>query len=182
MSISARAIRRGGSRNTIKTNIIMNEERERDELDDVIDRCKMIERTGKSREELHAIVKKATMCMNIACCLTDVVDTFLMDVETLLVPFGATFERQDKLLYKRLMKAIQEAQKCAQSCCLDLYHHKDADSFAAECDWWYDMIRLITDRVGSDELKTLQVLNWLITMPSALNMFDVKKRDFRRKL
>ena len=35
--------------------------RERDELDDVIDRCDMINTTGKSREELHKMVQKATM-------------------------------------------------------------------------------------------------------------------------
>ena len=34
--------------------------RERDELDDVIDRCDMIQTTGKSREELHKMVEKAT--------------------------------------------------------------------------------------------------------------------------
>ena len=42
------------------------------------------------------------------------------------------------------------------------------------------MIRLLADRTGEDELKTNQVINWLITMPSQLNMFDVKKRDFKR--
>ena len=42
------------------------------------------------------------------------------------------------------------------------------------------MIRLLADRTGDDELKTLQVINWLATMPSQLNMLDVKERDFKR--
>jgi hypothetical protein len=42
------------------------------------------------------------------------------------------------------------------------------------------MVRLLADRTGDDELKTLQVINWLTTMPTQLSMFDVKKRDFKR--
>jgi hypothetical protein len=159
----------------------MSEEtRERDELDDVIDRCDMIKTTGKSREELHKMVEKATMCLNMAHCLSDVIETLVMDAECILRAFGATFEREDKLRFKQLTKALQDAQKCAKRCCLGLYKHEDADAFAEDCDWWYNMIRLLADRTGEDELKTMQVINWLITMPSQLNMFDVKKRDFKR--
>ena len=156
------------------------EERLRDELDDVIDRCCMIERTGLSREELHKHVEKATMCLNIAHCLSDVVETLVMDAESILRPFGATFERQDKMYFKQLAKSLQDARKCAKRCCMDLYQHKDVNDFAEDSDWWYNIIRLIADRVGDDELKTKQVINWLVTMPSVMNMFDVKKRDFKR--
>ena len=74
----------------------MEEKRVRDELDDVIDRCKMIETTGKSREELHRMVEKATLCLNMAHCLSDVIETLVLDAECILRPFGATFEREDK--------------------------------------------------------------------------------------
>jgi hypothetical protein len=85
----------------------MSEEtRERDELDDVIDRCNMINTTGKSREELHKMVKKATMCLNMAHCLSDVIETLVMDAECILRPFGATFEREDKLRFKQLTKTL----------------------------------------------------------------------------
>jgi len=156
------------------------ETRERDELDDVIDRCGMIAKTGKSREDLHRMVKKATMCLNIAHCLSDVIETLVMDSEWILKPLGATFEREDKLHFKRLTRALQDAQKCARRPTLGLYRHNDADDFGKESDWWYNMIRLIADRTGENELKTLQVINWLSTMPSQLGMFDVKKRDFKR--
>lgn len=154
--------------------------RDRDELDDVIDRCQMIERTGLTREELHRHIEKATMCLNIAHCLADVCETLVMDSESILRPFGATFERQDKMYFKQLSKSLQNARKCAKRCCMDLYQHKDVNDFAEDSDWWYNIIRLIADRVGDDELKTKQVINWLITMPSVMNMFDVKKRDFKR--
>ena len=158
------------------------QERVRDELDDAIDRCKMIERTGKPRDELHKMMEKATLCLNIAHCLSDVIETLVMDAECILRPFGATFEREDKLRFKQLTKALQDAQKCARRTTLGLYKHEQADEFAEDADWWYNMIRLLADRTGEDELKTLQVINWLTTMPSVLGMFDVKKRDFKRIL
>jgi hypothetical protein len=156
------------------------ETRERDELDDVIDRCRMIERTGLSRDDLHRRVRKATMCLNLANCLADVMETLVMDAESILRPFGATFEREDKLRFKQLTKALEDVQKCTKRTTLGLYTHKDADDFAEDCDWWYNMVRLLADRTGDDELKTLQVINWLTTMPTQLSMFDVKKRDFKR--
>ena len=158
----------------------MSEQRKRDALDDVIDRCQMMQRTGLSRDELHKRVEKATMCLNIASCLADVIETMVMDAECILRPFGATFEREDKLRFKQLTKALQDAQKCAKRTTLGLYKHEQADEFSEDCDWWYNMIRLLADRTGDDELKTLQVINWLTTMPSKLNMFDVKERDFKR--
>ena len=158
----------------------MSEQRKRDALDDVIDRCQMMQRTGLSRDELHKRVEKATMCLNIASCLADVIETLVMDSECILRPFGATFEREDKLRFKQLTKALQDAQKCAKRTTLGLYKHEQADEFSEDCDWWYNMIRLLADRTGDDELKTLQVINWLTTMPSKLNMFDVKERDFKR--
>ena len=159
----------------------MNEEkRERDELDEVIDRCGMMAKTGLTREELHKRVKKSTLCLNLAHCLADVCETLVMDAEGILRPFGATFERQDKMYFKQFARSLQEARKCASRCCIGLYKHEQADDFAEDCDWWYNIIRLITDRVGNDDLKTKQVINWLITMPSLLNMFDVRKRDFKR--
>ena len=159
----------------------MNDDnRQRDELDDVIDRCGMIDKTGKSREELHRMVQKATICLNMAYCLADVCETLVMDAECILRPFGATFEREDKMRFKQLTVALENVQKCTKRTTLPLYTHQDADDFAEDCDWWYNMVRLLADRTGDDELKTLQVINWLTTMPTQLAMFDVKKRDFKR--
>lgn len=159
----------------------MNDDnRPRDELDDVIDRFGMIDKTGKSREELHRMVQKATICLNMAYCLADVCETLVMDAECILRTFGATFEREDKMRFKQLTVALENVQKCTKRTTLPLYTHQDADDFAEDCDWWYNMVRLLADRTGDDELKTLQVINWLTTMPTQLAMFDVKKRDFKR--
>lgn len=155
-------------------------ERERDELDHVIDRCDMIQKTGKTRDELHKMIQKATVCLNIAYCLSDICETLVMDAECILRPFGATFEREDKLRFKQLAKALCDVRKCTKRTTFGLYHHQDANDFADDCDWWYNMVRLLADRTGADPLKNMQVINWLSAMPTTLNMFDVKKRDFNR--
>ena len=153
---------------------------DRDGIDAVIDRCGMMDRTGLTREQIHHRVEKATMCLNLSHCLADVIETLVMDSESILRPFGATFEREDKMHFKRLTKSLQDARKCAARCCIGLYKHEQADEFASDADWWYNIVRLITDRVGDDQLKTKQVINWLVAMPSLLGMFDVKGRDFKR--
>ena len=153
---------------------------ERDEVDAVIDRCKMIERTGLSREELHAKVDKALMCLNLTRVLADVIETLVMDAEAILRPFGATFEREDKQHYRQLTRTLYDARKCAQRLCGGIYASDQADEYANECDWWYNIIRLIEERTGSDQLKTKQVIQWLATMPSVLNMFNVKTLHFKR--
>lgn len=157
-----------------------SENRHPDELDGVIDRCGMMDKTGLTREQIHKYVHKATLCLNIASCLADVCETLVMDAEGILRHFGATFVREDKKNFRLFAKAMQDTQKCARRCCAGLYSHKDADAFAEDSDWWYNIVRLIADRVGDDELKTKQLINWIDAMPSLLQMFNVKKRDFKR--
>ena len=82
--------------------------------------------------------------------------------------------------FKRMTKAIEDARKRAAESCCGLYMKPCADDFAEDCDFWYNIIRLIADRVGDDKLKSKQLVNWIVTMPSTLHMFDVKKRDFKR--
>lgn len=153
---------------------------QRDAIDDLIDRCKMVERTGKTREEIHKTISKAVICLNLAHVLADVCESLVMDSEDILHRFGATFERADKLNFRRMANYMHEAKKAAYRACKGPYSTTDADDYANEADWWYNMVRLLEDRTGEDALKTKQVLEWISTMPSVLNMFDVKKRDFQR--
>jgi hypothetical protein len=57
---------------------------------------------------------------------------------------------------------------------------EDANLFANDSDWWYNFIRLVEDRTGNDALKTRQLLNWVLTMPSEMGIFKIKKSDFKQ--
>ena len=157
-------------------NDVVNEQR--DPIDELIDRCKVMERTQRSREDIHSTITKAITCLNLAHVLADVCETLVMDSECLLMPIGATFERADKRQFKDMANRLREAKKAAYRACKGPYQTPDADDYANECDWWYNMVRLLADRTGEDRLKTAQVLDWLCTMPSVMGMFEVKKRDF----
>lgn len=153
--------------------------RERDSIDDAIDRCELMEHTLKSREEVHWLIKRAVTCMNLAHVLADVCETLVLDCESILRPVGAQFEREDKRNFNDMARRLRDARKACYRACKGPYSTPDGDDYAQECDWWYNMIRLLADRVGENKLKTEQVLNWICTMPSEMNMFKVKKRDFQ---
>lgn len=153
---------------------------EHDELDMIIDTFQMEAKTGKSRDELRHLVKKGMICLNLAYCLTDVIDWLIFDCDAALGPFGASLERRDKQLFGQLKKTLRAASVQARDITRDVHRHKDGEQFQGESDWWYNIIRLIEDRTGNDPLKTKQVLQWLCTMPSEMNMFKVKTKDFKR--
>ena len=78
-----------------------------------------------------------------------------------------------------MKKLAGACRKWAQRGTRDINRHEDADQYAGEVDWWYNMVRMLEDRTGEDELKTKQVLDWISTMPSVMDLFKVKKRDFK---
>lgn len=162
-----------------------NEEMEKeknyeDGVDAVIDRLKMTEKTSMSREEIHRLVKKGMVLVNLSTTLADVIDSLVMDAECTLQPYGATLSRQDKLNFKRMQKSLRDARKYAKECSIDAYTSEDGQAFADDVDWWYNFVRLVQDRTSDDVQKTRLLLQYVSTMPSILGMFDVKMRDFKR--
>ena len=153
---------------------------EHDEMDDIIERFQMEARTGRSREELRALVHKGLTCLNLAYCLTDVIDWLIFDTDSTLGPFGASLEKNDKRMFNQLKRSLAASRQQARDITRGVYHHEDGEKFQGESDWWYNIIRLIEDRTGPDVLKTRQVIQWLTTMPSELHMFDVRTKDFKR--
>ena len=55
------------------------------------------------------------------------------------------------------------------------------DGAGTESDWWYNLILLVEDRTGTDEMKTRQLIRWVSTMPSQMHLFDsINTKDFLR--
>lgn len=153
---------------------------EHEDIDRIIDAFDMEKKTGRSRDELHALVRKGMTCLNLSYCLTDVIDWLLFDADATLSPFGAALERKDKQMFGRLKKQLANTRQQAHDITRGIYGHEDGEKFQGESDWWYNIIRLIEDRTGTNVLKTKTILQWLTTMPSELNMFNVRMKDFKR--
>lgn len=102
---------------------------ERDELDDIIDRFQMETKTGRSREELRALVHKGITCLNIAYCLADVIDWLIFDTDSTLGPFGASLDKNDKRMFKQLKRTLASARQQARDITRGVYHHEDGEKF-----------------------------------------------------
>ena len=155
---------------------------ERDALDVFIDRYNLEQATGKDRETLRHGIDKATAQLNLCHMLAGVIDWLLLDcsgtINSLGIPKGDT---REAAYFKELLKLTRAARKWAQLCIKDAERHVNQDDYDNDIDWWYNMVRLIYDRTGTNALKTKQVIQWLSTMPSEAHLFDIHTKDFLRE-
>lgn len=150
-------------------------------FDSIIDSLHLEQSTGKSREELHKIVNKVAIQMDLCYVLADVIDSIMLDVDDTTKMVLDPFDERDRSYFKELRKLIKATRKWAYMATRGLYRHKDGDDFCGESDWWKTLILMVEDRTGTDELKTKQVIQWLSTMPSQLGLFDkIQTKDFQR--
>ena len=144
----------------------------------IIDNLRLESRTGKSREEIKQQIKKALVSLNLAYVMADLVDSLMLDCESIMRQLSVEYEDPGKTYFKEMKKLAGATRKWAMRATRDINRDRDGDDYAKDVDWWYNMVRLIADRTGEDELKTKQVIEWISTMPSVMNVFKVKKRDF----
>ena len=150
------------------------------EIDDMIDRFHMMKKCSMSREAIHKAVEKGMVLNNFAFVLADVCNTFLMDCENELKRFDVAFGQTDKYNFRQMLSHISAARKWAEKSALPIYDIPDADDACADSDWWYSFIKLVNDRTGENPSKTNLLLEYVLNMPSEMNMFDVKYNDFKR--
>lgn len=146
----------------------------------IIDRLHLDEVNGLSRDEVCHQIEKALVSLNLSYVLADVVDSLMLDCEATMRKMSVEYDDPAKAFFKEMKKLAGAYRKWAQRATRDINHHEDAEQYQGEVDWWYNMVRMIEDRTGEDELKTKQVLDWISTMPSVMNLFKVRKRDFQR--
>lgn len=159
----------------------MTEESKR-QFDQIIDALHLEQATGKSREELHRIVAVVAVEMDLCVVLADVTDSLMIDIDDALrlIKVPQMVEDRDRSNIKELRKHIRAARKYAWQMTRDTVHSDRDTDMAVESDWWKNLILLVEDRTGEDELKTKQVIQWLTTMPSILGLFNIRTKDFKR--
>lgn len=162
----------------------MSEEtRERDAIDEFIDRYQLERLTGKNRETLRKGIDKSAMLLNLCHMLAGVIDWLLLDTEATVRSMGVPKDNtRAAACFKEMNKLVGAARKWSQMCIKDAERHVNQQDYDNDIDWWYNMVRLIADRTGNDPLKTKQVIQWLSTMPSAMHMFDIHTKDFRHEV
>lgn len=149
------------------------------DIDEVIDKYNMETRCHMSRDDIRRHVRRSMVSNNFAFILADVANTFLLDCEADLKRFGVGFSHEDKYNFSQMMNHINAAKKWAKKSALPIYQISDSDNACSESDWWYNLLKLIDDRLGDDPRKTNMFLEYILAMPSEDNLFDVKYDDFR---
>ena len=179
MNILARAGRTVGSRNQQTIHAMNEEMRERDAIDEFIDNYQLERLTGKDHETLRKGVEKSSTLLNLCHMLAGVIDWLLLDTEATIRSMGVPKDNTRAASYfKEMNKLVGAARKWAQRCIKDAEKHVNQEDYDDDIDWWYNMVRLIYDRTGTDQLKTKQVIQWLSTMPSEAHMFNIHTKDF----
>jgi len=159
----------------------MTEETKR-QFDQIIDALHLEQATGKTREELHRIVAVVAVKMDLCVVLADVVDSLMLDIDDALklVKVPQMVDDYDRSNIREMRKHIRACRKYAQQMTRETAKSDREADMAGESDWWKNLILLVEDRTGEDDLKTKQVIQWLTTMPSLLGLFNIHTRDFKR--
>lgn len=155
-------------------------ERRDAQIDAMIDRFDMTQKCNMSRDAIREKVRRGMVLNNLAFILADVANTFLMDMEEELKPFGVVFSQKDKYNFNQMLSHVTAARKWAEKSALPIYEIADADDACSDSDWWYSFIRLVDDRTGESFRKTNMLLEYLLAMPSEVGLFKVTYNDFKR--
>lgn len=151
------------------------------QLDQIIDALHLEHATGLTRIELYEHIDVAATMMDLTTCLADVIDSMLLDIDDILAKVKTPLDGRDRSYFREMRKLVREARKWAQRATRDARHSECDDDLAKESDWWKNLILMVEDRTGTDELKTRQLLQWISTMPSQLHIFDhIHTKEFQR--
>lgn len=140
-----------------------------------------VKKTSKfmSEEEQKKLEEELYIVQNVAYILTDTVNSYYMDLLGKLEVFGWKLEKEDKMHFNAMKKAIENAKYHSQQITKHVYNLKDAEGALYDADWFYNIIKMLYDRLGEDARKTNMLLEFLDAMPSE-GVFKIGLKDFQK--
>ena len=152
----------------------------KEQFDHIIDALHLEQATGLTREQLHKEVGRVSVLLDLAYVLADVCDSLMLDVTDILAKVKTPLDDRDRSYFKEMKKLANATRKWAQRATREYDRGDTQLDLARESDWWKNLILMVEDRTGEDELKTRQVIRWLSTMPSVMQLFDgIHTKDFQ---
>lgn len=149
-------------------------------FDKIIDALHLEQATGLTREQLHKEVGRVSVLLDLAYVLADVCDSLMLDITDILAKVKTPLDDRDRSFFKEMKKLANATRKWAQRATREYDRGDTQLDLARESDWWKNLILMVEDRTGEDELKTRQVIRWLSTMPSVMQLFDgIHTKDFQ---
>ena len=155
-------------------------EQAKEQFDKIVDALHLEQATGLTREQLHKEVGRVSVLLDLAYVLADVCDSLMLDVTDILAKVKTPLDDRDRSYFKEMKKLANATRKWAQRATREYDRGDTQLDLARESDWWKNLILMVEDRTGEDELKTRQVIRWLSTMPSVMQLFDgIHTKDFQ---
>ena len=155
-------------------------EQAKEQFDKIVDALHLEQATGLTREQLHKEVGRVSVLLDLAYVLADVCDSLMLDVTDILAKVKTPLDDRDRSFFKEMKKLANATRKWAQRATREYDRGDTQLDLARESDWWKNLILMVEDRTGEDELKTRQVIRWLSTMPSVMQLFDgIHTKDFQ---
>lgn len=155
-------------------------EQAKEQFDKIIDALHLEQATGLTREQLHKEVGRVSVLLDLAYVLADVCDSLMLDVTDILAKVKTPLDDRDRSFFKEMKKLANATRKWAQRATREYDRGDTQLDLARESDWWKNLILMVEDRTGEDELKTRQVIRWLSAMPSVMQLFDgIHTKDFQ---
>jgi len=97
-----------------------------------------------------------------------------MDTNYLLTKDGFELRHETKRNYNTAITSIRKLKRNVDHCSDETQEH-----FGNDSDMLYQVIKLLIDRCGSDDMKLFQFYNYIKSFPSQLKMEQIDDSVFR---
>ena len=140
-----------------------------------------LDTSGLSPEAVRHYAHLAMTTNSLAYVLADAAETFLMDCENALCKFDRHLMKEVKQNFRQMNRQVHAARLAAKKAARPMYVTDSGftDDACIDSDWWYNFLKLVDDRIGTNKQKTHLLLEFLLNMPSeGEGLFNPKFEDF----
>jgi len=130
-------------------------------------------------EEIKQSVERAIYLNHLAYVLADVSNSFFMDASSIFESLGTPYKQSEKHKYNNMVKTTKTAMYATKELAKYIYHESIVDVSSYDSDWFYNLVKLVVDRISTDKIKTHMLLEFLDTMPS-FGTFKVGLSTFQK--
>lgn len=151
-------------------------------LEEVI-KANNLDTSGLSPEATRHYAHLAMTTNSLAYILADAAETFLLDSETALNKFDRHLLKEVKQNFQQMNRQVHAARLAAKKAARPMYTTDSGftDDACNDSDWWYNFMKLVDDRIGTNKQKSHLLLEFLLNMPSeGEGLFNPKFDDFLR--
>lgn len=153
-------------------------------LKEVIKETNIAKNATLSPEAIEYWTKKALATHSLAYILADAAESFLMECDEAMHKIDKQLVQKVKQDFKEMHRCVHASYKATNKAVQPMYKTNSnfTDNGCIDSDWWYNFLKLIDDRVGTNPQKTHLLLEFLLTMPSeGEGLFNPKFEDFVTK-